>query len=51
MATKICHALEAEHHPLHLPVGADAELIAASRQGANFDDFVVAMREVLQIDW
>jgi short-subunit dehydrogenase len=51
VATKICDALEAEHHPLRLPVGADAELIATSRQSANFDDFEVAMREVLQIDW
>jgi NAD(P)-dependent dehydrogenase (short-subunit alcohol dehydrogenase family) len=51
VATKICDALEMEHHPLRLPVGADAELIAASRQDANFDDFEVAMREVLQIDW
>jgi NAD(P)-dependent dehydrogenase (short-subunit alcohol dehydrogenase family) len=51
VATKMCDALEAEHHPLRLPVGADAELIAASRQGANFDDFEAAMREALQIDW
>lgn len=51
VATKICDALEAEHHPLRLPVGADAELIAGSRQGANFDDLEVAMRGVLQIDW
>ena len=31
----VAHALEKEHRPLRLPVGADAELIAASRQGAS----------------
>ena len=51
VATKICDALEEEHGPLRLPVGADAELIAASRQGASYDDFVAAMREYLRIDW
>ena len=51
MATKICDALEDEHHPLRLPVGADAELIAASRQGTSFDDFEAAMRGILQLDW
>ena len=51
VAAKLCDALESEHHPLRLPVGADAELIAASRQHGNFDDFEMAMREVLQIDW
>lgn len=51
VATKICDALEAEHHPLRLPVGADAELIATSRQGASYDEFEAAMRQVLQLDW
>jgi NAD(P)-dependent dehydrogenase (short-subunit alcohol dehydrogenase family) len=51
VATKICDALEEEHRPLRLPVGADAELIATSRQGASYDDFEAAMRGVLQIDW
>jgi NAD(P)-dependent dehydrogenase (short-subunit alcohol dehydrogenase family) len=51
VATKICDALEEEHGPLRLPVGADAELIAVSRQGASYDDFEAAMREILQIDW
>jgi short-subunit dehydrogenase len=51
VATMICDALEEEHHALRLPVGADAEMIAASRQGASYDDFEAAMREVLQIDW
>jgi NAD(P)-dependent dehydrogenase (short-subunit alcohol dehydrogenase family) len=51
VATKICDALEDEHHPLRLPVGADAELIAASRQGTSFDDFEAAMRGILQLDW
>jgi NAD(P)-dependent dehydrogenase (short-subunit alcohol dehydrogenase family) len=51
VATKICDALDEEHGPLRLPVGADAELVAASRQGLSYDDFEAAMREVLQIDW
>lgn len=51
VATKIADALEQEHRPLRLPVGADAELIAASRQGVSYDDFEAAMREVLQVDW
>ena len=51
VATKICDALEQEDGPLRLPVGADAELIAASRQGASYDDFEAAMRGYLQIDW
>jgi len=51
VATKICDALEAEHRPLRLPVGADAELIAGSREGASYDDFEAAMREILQLDW
>jgi hypothetical protein len=32
-------------------VGADAELIAASRQGTSYDDFEAARREILKIDW
>ena len=51
VATKICDALEEGYRSLRLPVGADAELIAASRQGASYDDFEAGMREVLQIDW
>jgi len=52
VATKICDALEAEGpHPLRLPVGADAEMIVAGRQGVSYDDFEAAMREVLQVDW
>jgi NAD(P)-dependent dehydrogenase (short-subunit alcohol dehydrogenase family) len=51
VATKICDALADEDRPLRLPVGADAELIAASRQGASYDDFEAAMREYLKVDW
>jgi NAD(P)-dependent dehydrogenase (short-subunit alcohol dehydrogenase family) len=51
VATKICDALEEESGPLRLPVGADAELIAASRQAASYDDFEATMRSYLQIDW
>jgi len=51
VATKICDALQEEHSPLRLPVGADAEMIAASRQGVSYEDFEAAMRAFLQIDW
>lgn len=51
VATKICDALDAGDHPLRLPVGADAELIAAGRQGSSYDDFEAAMRGYLKIDW
>ena len=51
VATKICDALETEQCPLRLPVGTDAELIAASRQGMSYEDFETAMRGVLQLDW
>jgi NAD(P)-dependent dehydrogenase (short-subunit alcohol dehydrogenase family) len=51
VAIKLCDALEAENSPLRLPVGADAELIAASRQGASYDEFEAQMRQVLQLDW
>lgn len=51
VATKICDALEKGERPLRLPIGADAELIAASRQGASYDDFEAAMRGYLKIDW
>ena len=51
VATKICDALEEEQRSLRLPVGADAELITASRQGSSYDDFEAAMRGILQIDW
>lgn len=51
VATKICDALEDEQRPLRLPVGADAELVAASRQGTSYEDFEAAMRGILQLDW
>ncbi|HSZ36622.1 MAG TPA: SDR family oxidoreductase [Acidimicrobiales bacterium] len=51
VATKICDALEEERGPLRLPVGADAEMIVAARQGASYDDFEAAMRGFLKVDW
>ena len=51
VATKICDALADEQHPLRLPVGTDAELVATSRQGVSYDEFEAAMRGVLQLDW
>lgn len=51
VARAIAEALAAEHSPLRLPVGADAELVSASRASMDFASFQEAMRAVLQIDW
>ena len=51
VATAICDALESEAAPLRIPVGADAQLVAAARQGSDYESFEAAMREVLHIDW
>jgi NAD(P)-dependent dehydrogenase (short-subunit alcohol dehydrogenase family) len=51
VASVIADALEADHHHLRWPVGSDAELIAAARQGTSYDDFAAGMRDVLALDW
>jgi NAD(P)-dependent dehydrogenase (short-subunit alcohol dehydrogenase family) len=51
VATAIADALETETPRLRVPVGADAELIAAVRQSHSFEDFETAMRGALQVDW
>jgi short-subunit dehydrogenase len=51
VALAICDALEAEHHPLRLPVGPDAELVAAARTTVTYEQFEAAMRQALNIDW
>jgi hypothetical protein len=51
VARAIAEALAAEHSPLRLPVGVDAQLVAASRSSMKYEDFQAAMRSVLQIDW
>jgi len=51
VARAICDALARAKPPFRLPVGTDAELVAASRASMSYDDFQATMRQVLQIDW
>jgi NAD(P)-dependent dehydrogenase (short-subunit alcohol dehydrogenase family) len=51
VAAVIADALESDRAQLRWPVGSDAEMIAAARQGMSYDDFEAAMRAVLQLDW
>jgi short-subunit dehydrogenase len=51
VARAIADALASDTPPLRLPVGGDAEMIAASRAALSFHDFQSAMRQVLKIDW
>ncbi len=51
VASVIADALETDRRQLRWPVGTDAELVAAARQGTNYDDFEAAMRQVLDLDW
>jgi NAD(P)-dependent dehydrogenase (short-subunit alcohol dehydrogenase family) len=51
VAKAICDALELDDPPLRLPVGADAQLITATRDASGYDDFEATMRQVLQLDW
>jgi NAD(P)-dependent dehydrogenase (short-subunit alcohol dehydrogenase family) len=51
VASVIADALESDRAQLRWPVGSDAEMIAAARQGMSYDEFEAAMREVLQVDW
>jgi NAD(P)-dependent dehydrogenase (short-subunit alcohol dehydrogenase family) len=51
VATAIATALESDGSQLRWPVGQDAEMIAAARTGTGYDEFVAAMRAVLNLDW
>lgn len=51
VASVIADALASENQQLRWPVGNDAEMIAAARQASNWDDFVAAMRQMLDFDW
>jgi short-subunit dehydrogenase len=51
VASVIADALESNRRRLRWPVGNDAELVAGARQGASYDDFEAAMRQVLELDW
>jgi NAD(P)-dependent dehydrogenase (short-subunit alcohol dehydrogenase family) len=51
VASVIADALESDRRQLRWPVGVDADLVAAARQGTNYDDFETAMRQALELDW
>ena len=51
VAAAIVAALESDGSRLRWPVGQDAEMIAAARTGADYDEFVAGMRAVLNLDW
>jgi len=51
VATAIATALESDGSRLRWPVGQDAEMIAAARSSADYDEFVAGMRAVLDLDW
>ncbi len=51
VAAAIAAALESDGSQLRWPVGADAELVAAARNGTDYDEFVAGMRAVLNLDW
>jgi NAD(P)-dependent dehydrogenase (short-subunit alcohol dehydrogenase family) len=51
VATAIATALESDGSRLKWPVGQDAEMIAAARNGSDYDQFVTGMRAVLDLDW
>ena len=51
VALAICDALDATSHPLRVPVGGDAELVAATRHTQSYESFEAIMRKALNIDW
>jgi NAD(P)-dependent dehydrogenase (short-subunit alcohol dehydrogenase family) len=51
VALAICDALDAKSHPLRVPVGTDAELVAGTRHSVSYETFEAAMRQALQLDW
>jgi short-subunit dehydrogenase len=51
VALTICDALAAKSHPLRIAVGADAELVSATRNPTSYDEFEATMRQALQVDW
>jgi NAD(P)-dependent dehydrogenase (short-subunit alcohol dehydrogenase family) len=51
VATAIADALESDEPRLRVPVGDDAELVTAVRQGKTFEEFEATMRAALKIDW
>jgi len=51
VAHAVQRALEDDTTPLRVPVGADAELILATRSQSNDEDFEALMRQTLHLRW
>ena len=51
VATAIADAIEADETPLRIPVGADAEMVAAVRSSCDDATFEATMRETLGLAW
>lgn len=51
VAVAICDALDDDDHPLRVPVGADAELVASVRTTVSYESFEATMRAALGVDW
>jgi NAD(P)-dependent dehydrogenase (short-subunit alcohol dehydrogenase family) len=51
VATAIADAIEDPATPLRVPVGADADLVLATRKELTDEAFEEAMRATLQLDW
>lgn len=51
VANAIADALEADAPDLRIPVGQDAELVAATRTGMTYEQFEATMRQALGVDW
>ena len=51
VATAIADAIEADETPLRIPVGADAEMVAAVRSSSDDATFEATMRETLGLTW
>jgi len=51
VATAVRRAIEDESTPLRVPVGADAELILATRSQLNDADFEELMRQTIGLTW
>ncbi len=51
VATAIADALESQDPRLRIPVGADAELVSATRASMTYEQFEATMRQTLNVDW
>ena len=51
VAMAIADALESDDPRLRVPVGTDAELVAAARNDRTYEEFEAMMRKTLDMDW